>query len=135
VVTVLPPHTSRDARHLSRAHLADGRIVAWVAPPGSVTTQVAIDAELAGQRPPPALSRRFGPLPAEEFWRRWTGVEVVCKILEVPVVRWLHRHGLDAAPAGIVLTTHVEAGIVVTVGALGCDNARLPDPVPVTESA
>jgi hypothetical protein len=131
---VLPPRTERDPRHLSRAHLADGRVVAGVSPSGGLPGTLAIDAELASQRPPPALARRFGPLHDEEFWRRWTQVEVACKLLDVPVLVWLRRHGLDATPAGVDLHTYVEAGIVVTVGVHGWDNAGLPDLEPVPEA-
>jgi hypothetical protein len=136
---VLPAGTERRSDDLSRAHLADGRVVTWRAAHRDLRGHVAIDAELAAQKPPAALMRRFGPLDYRQFWTRWTQVEVACKLLDVPVVVWLRRHGLDATPAQIDLCTDVGAGVVVSVGARygtvwTCDNAALPASEPVRNS-
>ncbi|SFC56689.1 hypothetical protein [Micromonospora sediminimaris] len=82
---------------VTRSHLGDGRCVGWYAPPVP-GWRVAIDAERAAAAPPPALARRFG---STDFWGRWTRVECLAKLADVPVATWWHRHGLEV-PSGTV---------------------------------
>ncbi|WFE44004.1 hypothetical protein [Verrucosispora sp. WMMD1129] len=82
---------------VTRSHLGDGRCVGWYAPPVP-GWQVAIDAERAAAALPPALARRFG---STDFWGRWTRVECLAKLADVPVATWWHRHGLEV-PSGTV---------------------------------
>ncbi len=42
-----------------------------------------------------ALARRFG---STDFWGRWTRVECLAKLADVPVATWWHRHGLEVPP-------------------------------------
>jgi len=78
------------SRYAARSHLSDGRVVAWTGP---VDTPVAVDAEI--DRPvPPALAARHGEA---GFWERWTRLECLAKLTDVPVVL-LQRDGLDADP-------------------------------------
>lgn len=97
--------------YAARSHLSDGRVVAWTGP---VEPAVAVDAEI--DRPvPPALAARHGE---QRFWERWTRLECLAKLTDVPVVL-LQRDGLDADPGpGIELVTcrlHPEPGTTVVV--------------------
>lgn len=76
-----------------RSHLSDGRVVAWAGPPG----RVAIDAEIE-REVPPALARTHGP---DRFWERWTRLECVAKLADVPVVL-LQRQGMGDGPGHAV---------------------------------
>jgi hypothetical protein len=104
-----------------RSYLADGRLVQW-RPPHEANPAArawAVDAELTAQEVPPALAARFGGASPEAFWVAWTRVEVVCKLLAVPVGRWLAEHGLDvsaAGEAGVAWFTEAVGDITVTVG-------------------
>ena len=100
-----------------RAYLADGRRICWHrrAPDGWL---LAIDAELASQPVPPNLGNRVEARSPTDFWPAWTRTEVVCKLLDVPVLVWLTRHGLHTEPPAVHLHTVVRPdGLVVTVGA------------------
>ena len=78
------------SRYAARSHLSDGRVVAWTGP---VERAVAVDAEI--ERPvPSALAARHGEA---GFWERWTRLECLAKLTDVPVVL-LQRAGLDADP-------------------------------------
>ena len=85
---------------MTRSHLADGSVLIWsgVDPLGH-----AIDAEITGQPVPPALARRTGITDPGQFWRRWTAMEVACKLFDVPAHLWLKQHGLSV--------DHVVCGI------------------------
>lgn len=111
-----------------RSYLADGRLVQW-RPPHEANPEVrawAVDAEITAQQVPPALAARYGGGSPEAFWVAWTRVEVVCKLLAVPVGEWLREYGLDvtaAADRGVAWFTEAVGDITVTVG--GCfDPAR-----------
>jgi hypothetical protein len=98
-----------------RSYLGDGRLVQGQPPD---ERRWAIDAELASQPIPRALARHVGAgTGRDEFWRRWTAMETVCKLLDVPAHIWLKAYGLDAAPAGISVTTTRWRGIVVSAAA------------------
>jgi hypothetical protein len=107
----------------ARSHLADGRMVAWrpLLPAG---TPIAVDAEIAAQAVPSALRRRFGMHDPTEFWPAWTRVEVCCKLLHVPILRWLSAYGMTSEGAGPQMTTLAVDGLVVTCGVL---DPPLPD--------
>ncbi|MFI6242985.1 hypothetical protein ACIBEF_24230 [Micromonospora sp. NPDC050795] len=98
---------------VTRSHLDDGRCVGWYGPsvPG---WRVAIDAERADAPVPPALARRFG---TNDFWARWTRAECYCKLADMPVASWWHRHGLGTPADGpAVWRTLRLADLVITVG-------------------
>jgi hypothetical protein len=105
----------------ARSYLADRRLVQWrppVAAPSSICGW-AVDAEIAAQRVPVAIAERTGVGDPDVFWPRWTAIEVVAKLLDVPVVMWLAEHGLSARVAadhGVVLRTVPHAELVITVG-------------------
>ena len=95
------------AEALTRSHLADGRVVGWYGEPG-----VVIDAEIATQPVPAALAARHG---GEDFWVRWTRMECVAKLTDVPAV--LLQRDLDRPPPpGVELTTLRLADVVVSIG-------------------
>jgi hypothetical protein len=71
---------------------------------------------MADQPVPPALARRFGLDRPELFWPRWTAVEVACKLLDVPILVWLSRHGLRVESGVVRTATFRTADLVVTVG-------------------
>jgi hypothetical protein len=103
---------------VTRAHLADGRVVGWVGPvPGpdasGARMALAIDAELADAEVPRALARRFGTV---GFWTRWTRAECLCKLADLPMHVWWRRHGLEVpAEFGGTWRTVEANGLVVTV--------------------
>jgi hypothetical protein len=100
-----------------RTYLADGRRICWhrQAPDG---WRLAVDAERASQPVPPSLGNRVATTSPSDFWPAWTRTEVVCKLLDVPVLVWLTLHGLHSEPPAVQLHTVVTAdGLVVTVGA------------------
>jgi len=105
----------------TRSHLADGRVVCWspTYPPG---TRIAVDAELVDQVVPAAMARRFGIVDPERFWPLWTAMEVACKLADVPVLRWLARHGLEGDLRGIQSAVLTHRGVVICCGAI-------PDPL------
>ncbi|MFD1081856.1 hypothetical protein [Micromonospora andamanensis] len=107
---VAPVAESGDA--VTRSHLGDGRCVGWYAPPVP-GWRVAIDAERADAAPPVALAGRFG---STDFWGRWTRVECLAKLADVPVATWWHRYGLEV-PSGTawLWRTLPLAELVVTV--------------------
>lgn len=97
--------------YAARSHLSDGRVVAWTGPVGAVG---AIDAEI--DRPvPPAMAARHGDA---DFWERWTRLECIAKVTDVPVVL-LQRAGLDADPGPdlhvVTVRLHPEPGTTVVV--------------------
>ena len=96
---------------VTRAHLADGRVVGWYGGPG-----VVIDAELTGQPVPPALAARYG---SADFWGRWTRTECAAKAAGVPIALWLAEHGLDA---GIGETVQLD-GVTVSVAGRPCSRS------------
>jgi hypothetical protein len=97
------------AAAVARSHLSDGRTVAWVGPVPD-GARLAVDAELASATPPPALRSRYG---RNDFWRRWTRTECLAKLAGVPMLVWLARHGLDAAPsAGVMVRSLLLCGDV-----------------------
>lgn len=90
---------------LTRSRLADDRVVGWYGARGLV-----LDAELAGQRVPPALAARYGADPGE-FWDRWTAAEAAAKASDVPIVLWLRAHGVGPGPVP-VRTLHLGPLVV-----------------------
>lgn len=97
---------------LTRSHTSDLRTVGWYGsvPPG---WELAIDAEVTGAAVPPALADRFG---RDSFWARWTRAESLSKLLRVPIVLWLRRHGLQVPPnLPAVWRTLTMAGLTVSV--------------------
>lgn len=100
-----------------RTYLADGRRICWHRPE-PYGWRLAVDAELTTQPVPPSLDNRVATDSPSQFWRAWTRTEVVCKLLDVPVLVWLTRHGLHTEPPSVHLRTLITAdGLVVTVGA------------------
>ena len=99
----------------ARSYLGDGRLVAW-RPPQWPDVACAIDAELVNNPVPQALHRRFPVLDRETFWRRWTRLEVCCKVTDTPLLTWLAGRGLDTADAPVLMTTEVMGDIVLTFG-------------------
>lgn len=112
----------------ARSYLGDGTGLAWL-PEGE--DAFAVDAELRSQRVPPQLLKTRGAhdlrgRPVEDFWQRWTRLEVIVKLLDVPMLTWIGRHGLGepADPAGLdgrsmAITTVVAGPLVLSAGALG----------------
>ncbi|MDG4798763.1 hypothetical protein [Micromonospora sp. WMMD1082] len=97
---------------VTRSHLGDGRCVGWYAPPVP-GWRVAVDAERADAPLPTALVRRFG---ATDFWARWTRVECLAKLADVPVAIWWQRHGLEVPPGTVWLwRTLPLTNLVITV--------------------
>jgi hypothetical protein len=82
-----------------------------------------VDAELVTRAVPAALDRRFGVGDPEEFWPRWTQLEVCCKLLDVPVLLWLGTRGLAPHPAVATRTLHI-GDVVVTCGLLHAADGR-----------
>lgn len=70
----------------------------------------AVDAERRREPPAFLLARAVG-----DPWTWWTRLEVLCKLLDVPVLVAL-RDGLDQAD--VALRTVEQDGLVVTFGAL-----------------
>ncbi|MEP6464545.1 MAG: hypothetical protein ABJC62_14295 [Frankiaceae bacterium] len=95
-----------------RCYLGDGRSVLWAS---GGALRCAVDAEIAGRSVPRALARRYGAEPAR-FWPRWTAVEVVCKLRNVPLPVWLRQHGLVPDP-DLAVRTFRLADLVVSCGA------------------
>ncbi|WP_157571081.1 hypothetical protein [Nocardioides insulae] len=101
------------AAHAVRSHLDDGRVVAWIGP--EARGEIAIDAER--ERPvPPALGARLG---RDQFWQRWTRLEVIAKLTDVPVIGLLPPAS-TTTPVGMVLESVIlEASgsrVVVSLG-------------------
>ncbi|MCW2817572.1 MAG: hypothetical protein JWR42_359 [Marmoricola sp.] len=94
----------------TRSHLPDGRCVGLLGPRALLAGWV-VDAEL-DLAPPVSLARRFG---TAEFWERWTRAECAAKLADVPMQRWLGRHGLDdPTPLGVRLeTVRTQRGTLV----------------------
>lgn len=107
----------------ARSHLGDGSCLSWSPPAVPPDLLVAVDAELAARRVPPALAVWAGSLPPALFWQRWTRVEASCKLRDVPVVLWLRTHGLHEDPA-LALRTFVHGPAVVTCGVARRQDAR-----------
>lgn len=106
----------RSGCNFPRTYLADGRRICWhrEAPEGWL---LAVDAELTTQPVPPSLGNRIATTSPADFWRAWTRTEVVCKLLDVPVLVWLTLHGFHVEPPGVPLRTLVVGdGLVVSVG-------------------
>jgi hypothetical protein len=105
---------------VTRCYLADGRRVTWCPPPVAdpAGSRWAVDAEIAAQPVPPALATRTGIRDPEEFWCRWTAVEVACKLLDIPVMVWLKRYGIGAPPAGLSIATFRYDDLIVSVGSI-----------------
>jgi hypothetical protein len=82
-------------------------VVGWYGEAG-----VVIDAELSDRQPPASLVRRHG---AERFWERWTAAECRAKLADVPIIMWLHRHGLDEGPGEVVTRVDVLPGVTLSV--------------------
>jgi hypothetical protein len=101
-----------------RSYLADGRVVRLRPAPGA-SGRWAVDAELATQAVPPALARRTGIADPARFWPLWTRAEVACKLLDVSILVWLRRYGLEPPPLpGIRIGTHLLDDVVISVGTL-----------------
>lgn len=100
---------------LARSHTSDFRTVGWYGspPPG---WDLAIDAEVTDAAVPPALAERFG---RHSFWARWTRAESVSKLMRVPIVLWLRRHGLGLPPhLPAVWRTLTLADLTISVACL-----------------
>lgn len=121
------PHTCAAGTH---SRLADGRTVCWFAPrsPGA---RYAVDAELAEQPVTTALARRLPDQGRIDPWGWWTRAEVCAKLLDVPIIVWLARHGWPGPgtvpvpaglggrePSALEVATHRTEGIVLSVGCL-----------------
>jgi hypothetical protein len=92
----------------ARSYLDDGRVVTWCPAPTSL--RYAVDAER--RREPPV---HLLPLADGDFWVWWTRLEVVCKLLDIPVLVAL-RDGLP--PHKVALRTEERDGLVISYGAL-----------------
>ena len=76
----------------------------WYGGPG-----VVIDAELVDRAPPAALAARYGDA---DFWARWTRAECAAKAADVPIARWLRRHGLEGPGAEDAVTVLLDRVVV-----------------------
>lgn len=116
------PETDAGPHRCAGTHtrLADGRRLCW-APPVNGEWRVALDAELADQVVPPALSRRLAGI--ADPWGAWTRAEVCSKLFDVPVLVWVTTRSWpsegDVHHGGRVATvaTLRREGMVVSVGA------------------
>jgi len=90
----------------ARSYLHDGRVVLWSAPGGLLT---AVDAEV--RRTPP---RRISARAEGDVWEWWTHLEVVCKLLDLPVLHAL-VHGLPDHDCEVRVVE--QAGVVIAFGA------------------
>jgi hypothetical protein len=106
---------------LTRSHTSDFRTVGWYGspPPG---WELAIDAEVTRAEVPPALAARYG---GDAFWARWTRAESLSKLLQLPILLWLRRHGLRV-PAHVpaVWRTLTLADLTVSVACLPATASR-----------
>ena len=90
----------------------DGRRWCWRPARPEPGVRYAVDVELTAN-PPAALARR---LPSgEDFWRAWTRLEVVAKLLDTPVLTLLGRGELGAPAQAGISVEYVELD-----GALAC---------------
>jgi hypothetical protein len=105
--------TARSYDHL-------GRQLVWIPDRRSTRgRRFACDIEHRS-RPSPDLAARFG-LSKREFLRRWVTTEVLAKLLDVPVLVLLERHGLSEGPgrgARVVVRESRDDGIVAAFGFL-----------------
>jgi len=83
-------------------------VVVWR--PGPTSLRFAIDAERRREPPDRLRTRSDG-----DFWVWWTRLEVVCKLLDIPVLVAL-RDGLP--PHTCALRTEERDDVVITYGAL-----------------
>lgn len=98
---------------MARCYLDDGRELRW-SPDLAAGARVAVDAERL--RPvPPVLAGHYRAADPEEFWARWTAVEVGCKLRDIPVAVWLRRRGLAPDPH-LAVRTFRWADLVVSCG-------------------
>ena len=101
-----------------RSYLADGRVVR-LRPAPHAPGRWAVDAELTAQPVPPLLARRTGISDPARFWPLWTRTEVACKLLDISILVWLRRYGIEApAPDGLRIGTHVLDDVVISIGTL-----------------
>lgn len=100
---------------VTRSHLGDGRCVAWQG--RAQDTHIVIDAELANQKPPAQLSRKYGD---DDFWERWTRAECAAKLAGVPIAAWLRANGMTSLPGRIEVATvravWLDPHLVVSIG-------------------
>lgn len=112
-----------------RSYLSDGRVVRWRPAAHGVW---AIDAELSGRPVPPALAAATGIHRSADFWPAWTRAECAAKLLDVPILVWVRRHGLSPGPlraAGLHLVVTEHAGITIALA------GRATDPSPSRPAA
>ena len=72
----------------------------------------AVDVELTAE-PPAVFARRLHS--DDDFWRAWTKLEVVAKLLDTPVLTLVGRGELGAPPPSDINIEYVELN-----GALAC---------------
>lgn len=121
-----------------RSYLSDGRGVGWDPPSTASRWQAALDAERLDQRVPPALRRLAGrgrgldptALPPEVLWQQWTRAEVLAKLLDVPILTWIGRHGLTLperlpTPLPVAVCTLRVEDVVVSLGLAVLDGQQV----------
>ncbi|MDU7361556.1 MAG: hypothetical protein E7L00_10165 [Propionibacteriaceae bacterium] len=94
------------------SYTADGIRWCWRPARPERRVRYAVDVELE-VAPPPALARRLRT--DEDFWRAWTRLEVVAKLLDVPALTLVGRGQLGAPPPLGISIEYVELD-----GALAC---------------
>ena len=90
-------HERRTGAAYSYDHL--GHQLTWS--PAQITAQsIACDVEQHG-RDSAQIAAHFG-MSQRQFLRAWVLTEVLAKLLDVPILSWLKRHGLAATSRGEV---------------------------------
>jgi len=93
---VLRPHnSSATPGAVARSHDAEGWTLDWVMP-GSVTTRFACDVEGPALEEALLLPETFGG--RTHFRQSWVLGEVAAKLLDIPILEWLHLHRSGLTP-------------------------------------
>jgi hypothetical protein len=121
--------TAASDAHWARTYDHEGRLVTWRPPRRG--GRIAVDAEGLDRPLDPALQRRWGENDQASFLARWTVAETMAKLADIPILAWLHEHGLPpqpprgwsnaSGPSGSVRLVHVviaERRTLVTGGQL-----------------
>lgn len=100
----------------TRSYLADGRMVVWRPARVPAGARLAVDGELHTREPPPTLKRALGVSDGNEFWCTWTRLEVICKLLDVPIMVAVSRREMPVHE-GLALASFRTDRVMITVGA------------------
>ena len=92
---VRPRDSSATPGTVARSHDAEGWTLDWVMPE-SVTLRFACDVEGPSLEDALLLPETFGG--QTPFRQSWVFAEVVAKLLDIPILEWLHLHRSGSTP-------------------------------------